>query len=181
MDSLIVLKFKGLPYISRYYQGSRYNAVRYKIKKAFSELGEVKKLFVSMSNNEGDVTLVLNDKILHIINTIEQSPIRMIRISWEQSIPNLENEDKHFIAHRAWLYNDTHKTFNEHQSQELDRINMAQIIDEQYYLNSKKEDEYEDEYEEWILGNQWVYEQFYKEDEFVEWVLGNRYLEELEK
>ena len=58
MDSnTIVLGFNGLPYISGNYRGEKAFAQRAKVKRAFQQIGDVKRLFINSDTGSGNVLL----------------------------------------------------------------------------------------------------------------------------
>ena len=144
--TIFSLGFEGLPYISPGYGGDKNVAMRAKIKNSLSTIGTIKKLFIDENKNNGRVLLDIDNKN-KVISIINDSPLKMLKFSWEQPILKMKSEKPLFSSHKAWLF--------------LEVGGTVEKTEEILLFYQKKEElisliEYEDyllknDFEDWVL------------------------------
>jgi len=144
--TIFSLGFEGLPYISPGYEGDKNVAMRAKIKNSLSTIGTIKKLFIDENKNNGRVLLDIDNKN-KVISIINDSPLKMLKFSWEQPILKMKSEKPLFSPHKAWLF--------------LEVGGTVEKTEEILLFYQKKEElisliEYEDyllknDFEDWVL------------------------------
>lgn len=144
--TIFSLGFEGLPYISPKYGGDKNVAMRAKIKNSLSTIGTIKKLFIDENKNNGRVLLDIDNKN-KVISIINDSPLKMLKFSWEQPILKMKSEKPLFSSHKAWLF--------------LEVGGTVEKTEEILLFYQKKEElisliEYEDyllknDFEDWVL------------------------------
>lgn len=146
---IVAFKFKGLPYLSENYKGDKYSATRGKIKGIFSKIGGVKKLYVNMDAGFGRVELDTTNyqEITKLVVSIMKSPIRMIKFSWESPILEMKSEHERYLPHKAWLFLDSEKSYEELLEKSRIKLEFEKAMDYDEYLNR----DFEDECEQWLL------------------------------
>ena len=149
MSSTVAFGFKGIPHISPRYKGDNYLAARSKMKKIFQQLGDVKKLYVNMDTGSGRVEIVSNDNLdlLNVVKMICNSPMRMIKFSWETPILEMKTEQDWLHPYKTWLFLDAEGTYEEIHSKSKKILDFQQMIHELEF----QEREFEDQCEEWAL------------------------------
>lgn len=158
--SVFSFGFKGLPFCpDRYkFDGQSKYYIRRKIKRKFSTIGTIKKLYINEIKCFGRVLIELDTdsqiKLMKIISAINNSPLRMLKFSWEQPILNMKTENQQLLPYKSWLflefYNSYEKTLEILTFLEKNQEMLAVME----FNNFLKEKEFEDSCEEWLLEQQ---------------------------
>ena len=153
MVSTTIFGFKGLPHISEKYEGDKYLSSRYKIKKAFEKLGDIKKLYIDMNTGSGRVTIenITNQDNVKIVTAICNSPMRMIKFSWEQPILEMKSDKEWLLPYKAWLFLDVDGSYTEIKQRCQKKLDFEQMIHTLEYEKYLDDTELEDEMNEWEL------------------------------
>lgn len=151
MVSSTIFGFKGLPHVSDNYQGDKYLSSRYKIKKVFEKLGNVKKLYVDMNTGAGKVTIENgeNEDIVKIVTAICNSPMRMIKFSWEQPILEMKSDKEWLLPYKAWLLEDVDGSYSEIKDRCQPKLDFDEMVHTLEYQKHLEDTELEDLWDEW--------------------------------
>lgn len=158
--NIIAFGFKGLPlvHISENYKGTEQSSLRSKVKKSFLKYGNVRNLYINLDTGNGHVFIDISSStseekssIYKLRDTIFDSPMGMIKISWEQPLHNMKSDFERFLPYKSWLFNHHDGTYAEIKARHDEKLKIDQTIDMLQYQNYLQEVEFEGEQEQWGL------------------------------
>lgn len=161
MNSIQSFSAKGLPYISKNFDGDRYSATRHKIRKWIEtefncDRQDIKRIYVNMDT--ADIQFTVNNKcewIEQLRTMIRTSPTGEIRFSWEKKLGNDKIEKDWLQAYKASIYlSDMYKSYEALKTNREIVMNLYKQLDFPIYDKYIEEQEFENEWEMFLLQNE---------------------------
>lgn len=157
---MVVLSFgfRGLPYVpvkERMHDQSSYY-IRRKVKKFFSGLGIIKKLYINELERFGRVLIELDKrkKINKVVSAINNSPTRMIKFSWYQPILKMKSEKSYLLPHKSWLFLEFDNSLEKTDEVLNFLVKKQELIASIEFNEFVRQEEFEISCQEWLLDQQ---------------------------
>ena len=157
---MIILSFgfRGLPFNPKNYISENKYFIRKKIKSYLSSLGIIRKLYINENNNYGRFLLELEDEnkgklIEKVICAINDSPIRMLKFSWEQPLLKMEKEESYLLPYKSWLFLEFDNSYEKTKQILNSLIRKQELLANVEFDKFLKEEEFELACQEWLLSN----------------------------
>ena len=156
-SATVTFGFKGLPYISQNYEGEKSFSQRAKVKRAFQKFGEIKRLYIDSNTGCGNVRIEVSSLpevetlASKVIEAIGNSPLGMIKISWEQEFLDTTPEKDCFLPYKSWLFMNEQGSFSEIKAIHQEKLDFEQMVHQLEYEKYLDDMEVENLWDEWIL------------------------------
>jgi hypothetical protein len=159
-SNIVNLGFSGIPYVSENYKGEKHFSERAKAKRSFQKIGEIKRLYIDANTGSGNVSLDISSsigsgfvdtEICKIINAISNSPMGMIKFSWEQPFLGTKPEKDCFLPYKSWLFQHYDGSHSEIKARHQEKLDFEQMIHTLEYKKHLEETELKDLWDEWEL------------------------------